>query len=201
LGPVLFHIFINDIDKGVVNKLLKFADDTKLIGVVSNETEIDQLRSDLQKLYNWSADWQKMFNTDKCKSLHFGNKNVKSVYLLADKSIRADEEEKDLGIIIHHPIQSRKPLWRDLQTIDVTSWWREDWQSAAVVNSILVVDPTPQSNFLVLIFTSISGRCRIVFRQARTTVMRATRNRVSPTTNYVTVEKSRQCHTSSTLAH
>ena len=106
--------------------------------------------------------------------------------------------------VFHPPplhLESHKPLWRDLQTIDVTSWWREDWQSAAVVNSILVVDPTPQSNFLVLIFTSISGRCRIVFRQARTTVMRATRNRVSPTTNYVTVEKSRQCHTSSTLAH
>jgi len=30
--------------------------------------------------------------------------------------------------------------------------------------------------------------------------MRATRNGVSPTTNYVTVEKSRQCHTSSTLS-
>ena len=36
---------------------------------------------------------------------------------------------------------------------------------------------------------------------ARATVMRATRNGVSPTTNYVTVEKSRQCHTSSTLVH
>ena len=31
--------------------------------------------------------------------------------------------------------------------------------------------------------------------------MRATRNGVSPTTNYVTVEKSRHCHTSSTLVH
>ena len=36
-----------------------------------------------------------MFNSDKCKSLHFGNKNVKSVYLLGNKSIRADEEKKD----------------------------------------------------------------------------------------------------------
>jgi len=39
-------------------------------------------------------------------------------------------------------LESRKPLWRDLQTIDVTSRWREDWQYATVVNSTLVVDPT-----------------------------------------------------------
>ena len=31
---------------------------------------------------------------------------------------------------------------RDLQSIDVTSRWREDWQSATAVNSTLVVDPT-----------------------------------------------------------
>jgi len=60
-------VFINDRDKGVVNKLLKFSDDTKLIGI--NEIAIEQLRSDLQKLYNWSVDWHLMFNTDKCKSL------------------------------------------------------------------------------------------------------------------------------------
>jgi len=57
------------------------------------------------------------------------------------------------------------------------------------------------ANFPVLIFTGVSGRCRIVFGQARATVMRVTRNGVSPTTKYVTVEKSRQCHTSSTLVH
>jgi len=33
-------------------------------------------------------------------------------------------------------------LWRDLQTIDDASRWREDWQSATVVNSTLVVDLT-----------------------------------------------------------
>ena len=43
----LFLIFINDIDKGIVSKLLKFADDTKLVGTVCTEVELEQLRTDL----------------------------------------------------------------------------------------------------------------------------------------------------------
>ena len=66
---------------------------------------------------------------------------------------------------------------------------------------VFVVFTYQEYDFPVLIFTDVSGHCWIVFGQARATVMRVTRNGVSPTTNYVTVEKSRQCHTSSTLVH
>jgi len=48
--------------------------------------------------------------------------------------------------VFHAPLlrlKSRKPLWRDPETIDVTNRWRDDWQSATtVVNSSLVEDPT-----------------------------------------------------------
>ena len=56
LGPLLFLIFINDIDKGIVSRLLKFADDTKLVGTVCTEVELEQLRTDLKLLYSWSID-------------------------------------------------------------------------------------------------------------------------------------------------
>ena len=41
---------------GVISKLLKFADDVKLIGQVASERDVDSLRADLQLLVEWSAD-------------------------------------------------------------------------------------------------------------------------------------------------
>jgi hypothetical protein len=47
LGPLLFVLYINDIDKNVNSKLLKFADDTKLFRVVESQDDVDELRKDL----------------------------------------------------------------------------------------------------------------------------------------------------------
>ena len=47
---LLFLIFINDIDNDIVNKILKFADDTKLVGAVTNNLDAEKLRSDLKTL-------------------------------------------------------------------------------------------------------------------------------------------------------
>ena len=72
LGPLLFLIYINDIDDSVCNNLLKFADDTKVYSVVSNRKEINKLQQDLHNLCNWSQDWLILFNVDKCKVMHIG---------------------------------------------------------------------------------------------------------------------------------
>jgi len=70
-----------------------------LIGIVSSEHEVEQLHLDLQRLYDWSLDWQMLFNTEKCKSLHFGYKNAKYIYSLGADIVKTEDEEKDLGII------------------------------------------------------------------------------------------------------
>ena len=75
LGPVLFIIFIDDIEENVASKILKLADDTKLIARVGTVQEVERLRDDLRKLFQWAEDWQMMFNVDKCSVLHFGYNN------------------------------------------------------------------------------------------------------------------------------
>ena len=50
LGPLLFLIFINDLDVGIENWILKFADDTKVFSSVSSVEEHSKLQKDLQVL-------------------------------------------------------------------------------------------------------------------------------------------------------
>lgn len=70
LGPTLFLIYINDIDVDTVCHVLHFADDTKIIRKMGNEEDATQ--SDLQIMFEWSKEWQMLFNMLKYKVLHVG---------------------------------------------------------------------------------------------------------------------------------
>src|SRR6218665_3532915 len=54
LGPLLFVVFINDIDDGILSKISKFADDTKLCREVGDDQEADILQEDLRRMFRWS---------------------------------------------------------------------------------------------------------------------------------------------------
>jgi ribonucleases P/MRP protein subunit RPP40 len=85
LGPLLFIIFINGIDEGIVSDILKFADDTKIFRKAGTVDNINKLREDLQVLCNWSDMWQMKFNTEKCKVMHIGAKNLEEEYFMEGK--------------------------------------------------------------------------------------------------------------------
>ena len=76
LGPLLFTIYINDLEKGISrpNSVLKFADDSKLWGKVDSPEEVLTIHKDLVKLGEWSDNNSMPFNVSKCKVMHIGRK-------------------------------------------------------------------------------------------------------------------------------
>ena len=50
LGPLLFIIFVNDMDQSVLSQLLKFADDAKLFRCVTDQGGVNILKDDLKSL-------------------------------------------------------------------------------------------------------------------------------------------------------
>lgn len=105
LGPLLFLIYINDIDVGVISKISKFADDTKLCGMVDDVEGSRILEKDLKTLFEWSEDWQMLFNIEKCSVMHTGKRNSNYIYEMGGKVLKTIDEERDLGVIIHKSLK------------------------------------------------------------------------------------------------
>ena len=68
LGPLLFLVYINDLEKGIKSSVKFFADDTSLFSVVRDpQISAQELNHDLDLISRWAHQWKMSFNPDPTK--------------------------------------------------------------------------------------------------------------------------------------
>ena len=99
MGPVLFNIFVGNMDSGAECTFSKFSNDTKLCGAVDILEGRDAIQRDLDRLERWACANLMKFNKAKCKVLHMGQGNPKHKYRLGNERTERSPAEKDLGVL------------------------------------------------------------------------------------------------------
>lgn len=86
LGPVLFTVYIDDLEEDVAKKelevlIIKFADDTKGAKIINGPEDNEKPQQALDCLCDWADKWGMAFNFAKCKVMHVGKHNPCHEYL------------------------------------------------------------------------------------------------------------------------
>ena len=70
LGPLMFLIYINDINQNIQLSVHLFADDCVLYKVIKSSEDCRYLQENLNHLVHWRNLWQMDLDSDKCVVLH-----------------------------------------------------------------------------------------------------------------------------------
>ncbi len=100
LRPVLFIIYINDIDVELNNRISKIADGMKIGNSIIGDPDRMSLQEDLRKISEWSQRWEMPFNINKCHILQVCTRNQKFEYEMNGTKLESLQCVKDLGVRI-----------------------------------------------------------------------------------------------------
>ncbi|KAF2361426.1 Reverse transcriptase domain, partial [Trinorchestia longiramus] len=115
LGPLLFIIYINDLDVGIISKINKFADDTKLCHRAFTEKDRATIQSHLNRLLQWTETWQMSFNIEKCSVMHVGANNRYFQHTMYNIPIETVQQQRDLGVIVTKNLKHDKQVEKSVK--------------------------------------------------------------------------------------
>ena len=123
LGPLLFLVYINDLEEGIKSSVRFFADDTSLFSIVHDiVVSAEELNHDLNLIKKWAYQWKMSFNPDATKpaeeilfsqklkspdhpTIYFNNVEVKRV-----------NHHKHLGLILDSKLSFAKHISEKIST-------------------------------------------------------------------------------------
>jgi Reverse transcriptase (RNA-dependent DNA polymerase) len=105
LGPIISLFYINNLDAGIQDIVLKFAGDTTLLATVQNDYHHHILHTYLINIADQSRTWQMEFNIAKCNVIHIGGSDTKSPDYMDEQKLSAKSEGCDLVIIVSETLQ------------------------------------------------------------------------------------------------
>ena len=117
LGPLLFLIYINDLERNIKSNIKFFADDTMLFSIVKDPviSAVD-LNHDLAIIYQWAHQWKMEFNPDLTKQateVLFSCKKVSPNHprlIFNGSVVKKVNEQKHLGLILGSGLSFKKHL-------------------------------------------------------------------------------------------
>ena len=113
LGPLLFILYIEDIQTDLESDILIFADDTSLLATGHDPAQtVQQLNRDLIKISNWAVKWKVTFNASKTKEIIFSNKFLNNSPPLTFNSeiIKRVTTHKHLGVHLTSNLDWKKQV-------------------------------------------------------------------------------------------
>ena len=112
LGPCLFLMYINDMPETIKSNIRLFADDTIMYLTISNQSDCQDLQSDLTKLESWEREWLMAFNPDKCEVIRITKKKDPIIYdyKLHGITLQTTKNAKYLGLNISDDLSWSKHI-------------------------------------------------------------------------------------------
>ena len=105
LGPLLFLIYINDLEASLKHSILRiFADDSKIVKEIANPFDHAKLQEDLSLAIQWSEKNNMELNQKKFQLIQYGNKeDLKGPYetgTSTNVTLHREHDIKDLGVYL-----------------------------------------------------------------------------------------------------
>ena len=117
LGPLLFLIYINDLELNILSNVKFFADDTMLYSIVNDPiVSARELNVDLELIRKWAYQWKLEFNPDPSKQaseITFSCKKKQPYHpplFFNGNQVSKEDQQKHLGLTLDSNLSFKKHL-------------------------------------------------------------------------------------------